>query len=924
MTDIMNIKVGDQNPDAIMFNQYYVEEYKNIVTFGSIVPKNNANNQPNFSQVNRTEWQINDGWEVEIIDENTLRINKFKIDTWGLRLVTSDIANIVNSRLRIRVEGLTYVNDNFITHTPGSDTPDGFTEAYAGTGGYNVYWYPGQFTSGKYAKGLCIQQGIAYTANENECDDSLEMGKHPWDISQPGITQDGVVVGNWSDNGYKAVTIGLFGGYQTATSWHDETNGAYKQYVISDHPIILHLDGIESPTAAIDYSSKECWDVYCGSDQDYTDLGIVLNDGTYTPYDQAIETSYSNAVGVWYHYVNTSYYHTEAQFIIGASDVNNMCFFDNKTTDISSVKDQLVITALTNNAIQDRDGKKNTELLYPLISVTSTGFAIPLAYNSTIQIAGETIHGYLWSAGEIATLQYAGETTRDKINELLAKIPNGQPLKYGDPVVENNNMYWTSTLNNVSDTGIINAVWGKPNYSTFGGTNIDGTDSQNGGGFRVRPVYQYNINTNRLYHKNRTVDNCLYKYGYINDKTIGEDTDLLVTYKTLSTTNIKDYRSSNGIYVPIVTDIMENWLSTQHISNSETMPAFSISVANTELWDYVKDWAKNQGIYCDYEPYSTGVQQFMNANIDELELKILQPYQNNTKAYQRQFANSTISKLTLTYDQDFTTLTSANTLFYGMSSLTTIINPNGHPIGSFDNSGCFEFVGRITSIPGITDWNNISDKTVQLIYNDQVIRVTTVAAIVDYCFEYCTNLETIERYVNSTDRFDKYNTIVCHGIVQTFHGCDNLVTIDPVLDAKYIRNDLADGSLQVHYAFVGGDKVEDIRIKNLNHMDWRFDGSNYENGSPMGSLPALNQESITYLFDNLKDLNLHGTVIPELDENNNVLNPYEYMECPAVDHANIYCPEQWADKITQEMIDAAAAKNWGVYIGGVLKEPTQS
>lgn len=927
MADIMNIKIGDSNPDAILFNSYYVEEYKNIVTFGSIVEKNNANNQPNFSQVNRTEWQINDGWDIDIIDENTLRINKFKIDTWGLRLVTSDIGNIISNRLRIRAKGLTYVNDNVICHTAGSNTPDGFTRAYAGTDGFNVYWYPGQFTSGKYVTGLAIQQGIGYTANNDECDDSFEMGKHPWDINQVGITQDGDVMGNSSDQGYKAVTIGLFGGCQTASSWHDETNGAYKQYDISDHPIYLYLTGMESTTAAIDYSSRECWDVYWGNTLSQVDLGIVLNDGSYIPYDQARETSYSNAVGVYYHWADYSYYGYEVSFIIGANDVNNMCFFDNKTTDISSVRDQLAVTSLINDALQDRDGKKNTELLYPLINVTSTGFAVPLAYNSTIQIAGETIYGYLWSAGEAVTLNYAGETTRDKINELLAKIPNGQPLKYGDPVAGNNNMYWTSTLNNISDTNVIQGVWGMPNYSTFGGTMLDGTDAQNGGGFRVRPVYKYDINTNHIYHKDKTVSNCLYKHGYIEDKVVTVDV-YKYTYKILNTTNIKDYRSSNAIYVPIVTDIMDNWLFTEYTTDTAYMPAFNISISNTELWDYVKNWAKNDGIYCEIEPSSVGIQQFMNSNIDELELKILQKDDIlNTMAYSRQFAGSTITKLTLTYDKPSTTFTSANTLFNGMGKLTTIINAPDHPIGSFDNSGCFSFCGSITSIPGITNWNNITDKPFQINYNNQTIRAQASACYCQYCFEYCTNLVTIERRNGNEDRFSKYNTIVPATLTQTFNGCNNLVTIDPVLDVKFIRHDISGPTgismdSAAYRVFAGCDKVEDIRIKNLNHMDWRFDNSEYAAGKTMGYLPSLNQESITYLFNNLKDLNLHGTVVPELDENNNVLNSSEFLECPAVDHANIYCPEQWADKITQEMIDAAAAKNWGIYIGGILKEPT--
>lgn len=266
MGDMANIKIGTESPEALMYNTRALPAYNNLVTFASIVPKDNSTSQ-DFSKVNHSEWQINDGWEIEIITPNRIAIKKFKIDTWGLRLVTSDMDNVINNhRIKINVTGLTYVHENVICHTAGSDTPDGFTEAYCGTGGYNSYWYPGQFTSGKFAKGICIQQGIGYITSSDEIDDSLQMGKHPWDINNYRF-DDGVHTQNWSDGSYKAITLGLYGGVQNASKWHDESTGAYRQYDISDTPIYVDLGTVEDTNIPTDVSTVECWDAYIGSTQ---------------------------------------------------------------------------------------------------------------------------------------------------------------------------------------------------------------------------------------------------------------------------------------------------------------------------------------------------------------------------------------------------------------------------------------------------------------------------------------------------------------------------------------------------------------------------------------------------------------------------------------------------------------------------------
>ena len=43
---------------------------------------------------------------------------------------------------------------------------------------------------------------------------------------------------------------------------------------------------------------------------------------------------------------------------------------------------------------------------------------------------------------------------------------------------------------------------------------------------------------------------------------------------------------------------------------------------------------------------------------------------------------------------------------------------------------------------------------------------------------------------------------------------------------------------------------------------------------------------------------------------------------PRVSSANLYCPEEWSDKVTSEMIALANSKGWTIYIGNVLTQPS--
>lgn len=46
-----------------------------------------------------------------------------------------------------------------------------------------------------------------------------------------------------------------------------------------------------------------------------------------------------------------------------------------------------------------------------------------------------------------------------------------------------------------------------------------------------------------------------------------------------------------------------------------------------------------------------------------------------------------------------------------------------------------------------------------------------------------------------------------------------------------------------------------------------------------------------------------------------ITNPYD-PAAPKAASASLYCPSEWNDKITSDMVSAANAKGWSIYVGG--------
>lgn len=269
MANINNIRLGKDYPESIRFPSYAAPIGNQFTYFGNIIPKDNTN----VDQAPEGQWEINDDCEVEIISPRKIAIKKFKIDNWIIRRKTgpdvtgqTDEIDLFGESFKIRITGLDYVHNNIICHTQGSNIADGFTKAYARPAwdNWTVYWWPGQYTEGNnYARGLLIQGCFNYIAGQKEIDGSMHMGRAPGAMGSVDYITDGeYAVRGWYGIGCRGICIGLFGGVQNATEYLDNSNGAYRVYDISDHPIYIDLDVQDTKNYPVDLSTKECWDAY--------------------------------------------------------------------------------------------------------------------------------------------------------------------------------------------------------------------------------------------------------------------------------------------------------------------------------------------------------------------------------------------------------------------------------------------------------------------------------------------------------------------------------------------------------------------------------------------------------------------------------------------------------------------------------------
>lgn len=403
-------------------------------------------------------------------------------------------------------------------------------------------------------------------------------------------------------------------------------------------------------------------------------------------------------------------------------------------------------------------------------------------------------------------------------------------------------------------------------------------------------IWDAKVGEDVVYKKDRTVDNYLKEYGLYGEVQIDTDTNVA----SIGTQNKPDeemYKYSSEVYIPKIIDLLEHYKT--FIDKTDSLQfTFNVKQTNTEFWNIVKQCLayKVKYISTDYKN-KTGL--LAESNIDgEATLNFV----NNVQSFiagDNALNNVLLTKINFVFD-DNCRITSMNKLFNCARQLKEITTNK-----SF---GGADFSGMVTNSPvalknGQVDW---SHKTgVSITINNQLIIV--LASLTNYFLDGYVGT-TIEQ--NGNDRYSNINLLTCAEYIQMFNGCSNISSIGPVLDFKFL--------IQNTTTFRGCDNITDIRIKNLNHCDWIFD--NVERNGINGYLPNLDADSVEYLFEHLYDLTTNNPDLTYTGDNGD-----EYGQNPWVDHANLYCPQQWQDKITPLMVDNAQLKGWSIYINNILQ-----
>lgn len=374
-------------------------------------------------------------------------------------------------------------------------------------------------------------------------------------------------------------------------------------------------------------------------------------------------------------------------------------------------------------------------------------------------------------------------------------------------------------------------------------------------------------NNNIIYNKSKTLDNCWIKYNIANYKYI---IDQGVT--VLSIDNSSLY-TKNSNYLP-------------PLDSLDSLPdniAWNTPIYNSEYWEQVKAWYTRKIIDGKY----LKGRLFADNNMTGKLVLNINSTSSKTFNCEHLFKNSQLSEVEFNFTDDGY-IGSCNKMFQSASKLVSV--KTNKPFNANDLSGMFEWAKSLVISPkGIISWNSFSN-----------VPYTNIG----YCWEGCTSLTTIEQ--ETIDRNTVENTIVFSRYApQVFNGCSKLQSIGPVLNLKRV---VPSTSGNTYNMFAGCASLSDARIKNLNHGDWKLDGS-----GDLGNLNLLDQSSVKYLFDNLT--NLKSEYSANIEDGD--------LETPIVNSAKLYCPSTWDTYITDAMVLEANTKGWNIYIGGTLVEVSQ-
>lgn len=400
-------------------------------------------------------------------------------------------------------------------------------------------------------------------------------------------------------------------------------------------------------------------------------------------------------------------------------------------------------------------------------------------------------------------------------------------------------------------------------------------------------IWDAAIGNDVVYKKERTTENYLIQYGLLGEQASENSKRLSIGIMTTPSEQL--YKYTNQIYIPTISDFYY-YYQEQIIKPEVNGITFNVKQSNKNFWNLVKNCCQFavKNINTNYASWS-GL--FSSANIDgEITLHFIEtPYVAGDNA----FYGCNLSKINFTFDE-VSQVTSMNKIFNCATNLQSIETTKEFLTNDLSGWGSGS---KVPLTKGQVRWGHRG--TISMNINNTAIRVSgnlTLYFLDGY------NGTTVEQY--GDDRLAEANTLRCVGAFRILYHSGNITSLGPVLDFKFIIQELT--------TIEGCDQLTDVRIKNLNHGDWIFD--NVERNGVKGYLPNLDQDSVEYLFKHLYDLTTNNPDLTYTDDNND-----EYGQNPWVDHANLYCPQQWQDKITSLMVDNAQLKGWSVYINNILQ-----
>lgn len=400
-------------------------------------------------------------------------------------------------------------------------------------------------------------------------------------------------------------------------------------------------------------------------------------------------------------------------------------------------------------------------------------------------------------------------------------------------------------------------------------------------------IWDVSLGNNEVYKKERTTENYLIQYGLLGEQVKSSSKRISIGYMNIPSDQL--YKYTDQIYIPSISDFYD-YYQEQIIKPEIDSITFNVKQSNKNFWNLVKTCCMFavKSIHTDYDKY---VGLFASSNIDgEITLHFVgMPFVAGDNA----FDGCNLTKINFTFDEE-SAITSLNKIFNNTPNLQSI--ETSKPLRTSDLSGWVS-ASKVSLTKGQVWWCQGSRVSTNV--NNTNIRLS--GSFTSYFLDNYQGT-TIEQY--GDDRLAENNTISCVGSFRILYHSRNITSLGPVLDFKFIKQELT--------TIEGCDQLTDIRIKNLNHGDWIFD--NVERNGVKGSLPNLDADSVEYLFENLYDLTTNN---PDLTYTGS--NDDEYGQNPWVDHANIYCPQQWQDKITPLMVDNAQLKGWSVYINNILQ-----